>query len=148
MESLVSTSASFLTQPAPLTPNQRLPPFIPSQISPIRSRKYSQLLADSPQNYREAALHDALQVSEVCKAAYKKQLLDMQSSALLVGMYSDHLHGQLAAQQDKQNKRKTGHLNADGLPKLLSGDEFFKRVEEHEVAAQTEAVAQESRKKQ
>ena len=47
-------------------------------------------------------------------------------------MFSDHLSGQLAAQEEKQNKnKKKGQLNGDGLPRLLVGDKFYNHVVEH-----------------
>ncbi|KAF9231425.1 hypothetical protein BU15DRAFT_82421 [Melanogaster broomeanus] len=61
-------------------------------------------------------------------------------------MYCDHLSGQLAAQEEKQKKQKKGQLNGDGLPRLLTGEEFYTHVVEHEEAAEQEKIECESRR--
>ncbi|KIK93316.1 hypothetical protein PAXRUDRAFT_12733 [Paxillus rubicundulus Ve08.2h10] len=60
--------------------------------------------------------------------------------AVLNSMYCDHLSGQLAAQEEKQKKQKKGRLNGDGLPRLLTGEEFYTRVVEHEEATEQEKI--------
>ncbi|KAF9238112.1 hypothetical protein BU15DRAFT_48011 [Melanogaster broomeanus] len=62
-------------------------------------------------------------------------------------MFCDRLSGQLAAQEEKRKRKKTGQLNGDGLPRLLTGDEFYNRVVEHQNACEAEKVAQEDRRK-
>ncbi|KAG1742270.1 uncharacterized protein EDB91DRAFT_1000947, partial [Suillus paluster] len=48
-------------------------------------------------------------------------------------LYCSQLRGQLANQEEKkQSKKKNGKLMGDGLPRLLSGDDFYKRVVNHE----------------
>ncbi|KIK95078.1 hypothetical protein PAXRUDRAFT_60672, partial [Paxillus rubicundulus Ve08.2h10] len=64
-------------------------------------------------------------------------LMEMQSNVILQSMYCNKLSGQLAAQEEgKSKKRKGGHLVSDGLPRLLTGDEFFKKVVDHQKAAE------------
>ncbi|KAF9223588.1 hypothetical protein BS17DRAFT_831417 [Gyrodon lividus] len=58
-------------------------------------------------------------------------------------MYCDCLSEQLAAQEDKQKKKK-GQLNGDGLPRLLTGNEFHKQVVDHEMAAEEEKKLKEA----
>jgi hypothetical protein len=146
MEDLESTSASFLTSNTPLTSSQRLPEYRPSTLTPTRKRKHV-LLEETPQNEREHAYQSALQDAYSRLALQKKALFGMQSTTVLHSMYCDNVSEQLAAQEDKQKKRKTGQLNGDGLPRLLTGDEFHKQVVEHEAAAEEEKVERENRRK-
>ena len=55
---------------------------------------------------------------------------------------------QLAAQDEAKKARKGGRLVGDGLPRLLTGDEFYQRVVDHERAAVQDKVANENRRKQ
>ena len=55
---------------------------------------------------------------------------------------------QLAAQDEAKKARKEGRLVGDGLPRLLTGDEFYQRVVDHERAAVQDKVANKNRRKQ
>ena len=79
---------------------------------------------------------------------YKATLLRMQSSAILHVMYCDCLTEQLAAQEARQKKQRKGQLNGDGLPKLLTGDEFYMQVVKHEKAIEQHKVNCENWQKQ
>ena len=151
MDSLASTSASFLADNTPLTSSHRVPEYTPSLISPTRKRTH-ELLGESPQNAKEQAYQHALQGSYEDsyhrEGRYKTALLGMQSSAILHVMYCDRLTEQLAAQEERQKKKRKGQLNGDGLPKLLTGDEFYTRVVEHEKAIEQDKADRENRQKQ
>ncbi|KAG0700183.1 hypothetical protein DFH29DRAFT_807905 [Suillus ampliporus] len=54
-------------------------------------------------------------------------------------MFYDHLSNQLAAQEEKKNMPLMG----DGIPRLLTGDEFYNQVSEHQRAAEEEAATKE-----
>ncbi|KAF9220140.1 hypothetical protein BS17DRAFT_787956 [Gyrodon lividus] len=71
----------------------------------------------------------------------------MQLTVVLQGMFCERLSGQLAAQEEKQKKRKKGQLNGDGLPRLLTGDAFYGLVVEHEETSAIEEEACKARKK-
>ncbi|KAF9246200.1 hypothetical protein BU15DRAFT_58308 [Melanogaster broomeanus] len=146
--SLATTSASFLVDKTPLTSANRLPPFLPSPISPTRNlkRKYA-LLTEEPRSAKEVAYQTALQEFEAREAKCKSALLGMQSTVVLQGMFCERLSGQLAAQEEKQKKRKKGQLNGDGLPRLLTGDAFYSLVVEHEETSAIEEEARKARKK-
>jgi len=64
-------------------------------------------------------------------------------------MFCDRLSSQLAAQEEKQRnaKKKKGKLFGDGLPRLLTGDDFFDRVVDFENTAAEEEIAREDRRK-
>ena len=151
MDSLASTSASFLANNTPLTSLHHVPKYTPSLISPTRKHTH-ELLCESPQNMKEQAYQHALQGSYEDsyhkEEGYKTTILGIQSSAVLHVMYCDRLTEQLAAQEEKQKKKRKGQLNGDGLPKLLTGDEFYTRVVEHEKAIEQDKVDRENRQKQ
>ncbi|KIK76979.1 hypothetical protein PAXRUDRAFT_168210, partial [Paxillus rubicundulus Ve08.2h10] len=77
----------------------------------------------------------------------KVSISHIQSTAVLQALYCDCLSEQLAAQEEKQKKRKTGQLNRDGLPRLLTGDEFYNQVVEHQKTAEEEKIKHENRQK-
>ncbi|KAF9227317.1 hypothetical protein BS17DRAFT_459041 [Gyrodon lividus] len=143
--SLATMSASFLIEKTPLTSVNQLPPFLPSPISPTQNLKCKYaLLMEEPRNTWETAYRTVLRELEACEANFKSALLGMQSTVVLQGMFCEWLSGQLAAQEEKQKKRKKGQLNGDGLPRLLTGDAFYGLVVEHK---ETSAIEEEARKK-
>jgi hypothetical protein len=145
LDALASTSAAFLVDESPLTSAHQLPPFIPSPISPMRNlkQKYT-LLADEPSNEKEAAYQKALLESQARDIQSKAAMVGMQSTIVLQGLFCERLSSQLAGQEDKQKKRKKGQLNGDGLPRLLTGDDFYNHVAEHERTSAIEEAAQEA----
>lgn len=146
VNSLASTSASFLVSSSPLHSSSQFPRYIPASISPSRKRK-SKLLDFEPETQREWALQQGLVAAHEREAAQKAMMGGMQSTIILQGMYCDSLHGQLAAQEEaKNNSKKRGKLMGNGLPCYLSGDAFYTRVVDHEKAAADEEVAKQARK--
>ncbi|KIK91516.1 hypothetical protein PAXRUDRAFT_149349 [Paxillus rubicundulus Ve08.2h10] len=63
-------------------------------------------------------------------------------------MYCDCLSEQLAAQEESQKKRKKGQLNGDRLPRLLTSNEFYNCVVEHQKNLDEEKMAQENHRRQ
>ena len=148
-EALASTSTLFLVRETPLTSANRLPQFIPSPLTPTRRRKH-QLLDVDPKNETERTYQDALHQSYTREDQSKAELIRVQSSVVLQAMFCERLSSQLAAQEEKQkstHKRK-GKLIGDGLPRLLTGDEFHGRVVEHEKVVVEEDKAREEQRKQ
>jgi hypothetical protein len=67
----------------------------------------------------------------------------LQGAVLLQGCYCDTLQSQLTA----QNKgKKKGKLVGDGLPQLLTDQDFIMQVQNHEDAQEQQAVVLETRK--
>ena len=147
VEALASTSASFLLNDTPLTSTDCLPTYTPIPITPTR-RCHHSLLDEEPQTSKELAYQDALRTAYSREEEYKHALHGMQSTIVLQSMYCDRLSKQLAAQDEAKKSRKKGQLVGDGLPWLLTGDEFYKRVVDHETAAAQEKVANKNHHKQ
>ncbi|KAI9568957.1 hypothetical protein HD554DRAFT_2021159 [Boletus coccyginus] len=72
----------------------------------------------------------------------------MQLTVVLQLIYCDRLSEQLAAQEEAKKAKKKGQLVGDGLSRLLTSDEFYKRVVSHKKAMAEEKAAHENRCKQ
>ncbi|KAG8215289.1 hypothetical protein J3R82DRAFT_8850 [Butyriboletus roseoflavus] len=61
------------------------------------------------------------------EAWLKTQVTDLHAADVLNGIYCNRLHSQLAAREEKEHnaKKKKGKLMGDGLPKYLTGNEFY-----------------------
>ena len=61
----------------------------------------------------------------------KHWLLELQAAGVLNKLYCQVLRSQLAHHKKKQTTKKgSSQLVGDGLPRLLSGDDFYKKVVE------------------
>ncbi|KAG2343757.1 hypothetical protein BDR05DRAFT_849165, partial [Suillus weaverae] len=96
----------------------------------------------------EHECHNALREAYEHEDYYKGALYGMQSTAVLQEMYCKTLWSQLAAQEDKKLARKQEKLVGDGLLRLLTGDEFYCSVVDHNNAADAEVAAHESRRQE
>ncbi|KAG2738869.1 hypothetical protein P692DRAFT_201672883, partial [Suillus brevipes Sb2] len=93
------------------------------------------VLDHQPETEHERECHDALREAYKREDYYKGALYGMQSTAVLQEMYCKTLSSQLAAQEEKKLARKWEKLVGDGLPRLLTGDEFYRSVVDHNNAA-------------
>ncbi|KAG1721314.1 uncharacterized protein EDB91DRAFT_1064444 [Suillus paluster] len=146
IEGLASTSAAFLISSSPVQSTHSLPTFIPIPITPTRKRNHD-LLKTEPESAKEKLYQDALRGAYDRETHYKSSLAGMQSAVVLQSMSCDRLSSQLAAQEEKKkNSKKGGQLVGDGLPRLLTSDEFHHRVVEHQRAAEEEEAGREARR--
>ncbi|KAI6139955.1 hypothetical protein BKA82DRAFT_153935 [Pisolithus tinctorius] len=63
-------------------------------------------------------------------------------------MYVDWVTKELENNEEKRKKKKKGQLNGDGLPKLLTGDEFYNQVVDHHKSIAEQDAARKARQKQ
>ncbi|KAG0700882.1 hypothetical protein DFH29DRAFT_806981 [Suillus ampliporus] len=138
------TSAAFLVAETPVHSSHRLRVFIPTLLTPTHKRKHD-LLDHNPESDKEQMYQEALRDAYGHESEYKSALLGMQSTVVLQSMFCDRLSNQLAAQEEKKNGKKNAPLVGDGMPRLLTGDEFYNQVSEHRRAAEEEAAAKEVR---
>jgi hypothetical protein len=143
--SLRTTSAAFLVTSSPVQSSSTPPRIAPTVISPEKARNTA-LLAAEPSTALERELQAALREQQSKNRAQKSQMVAMQSALVLNGTYCDLVRSQLAAQEEKKNKKKKGRLVGDGLPRLLTAREFVRRVAEFEKTATEKATALEQRK--
>ena len=133
-KSLTSSSASFLITPGPVVSASVQPPeFNTVVLSPSKGH-YQQLLALKANTPCEREYQMALYEAEVREAHFKGVIAGLQGAALLQGCYCDTLQSQLAAQEEKSKSKKKGKLVGDGLPWLLTDQDFIMRVQNHEDA--------------
>lgn len=147
VEALASTSTAFLVDEAPLALSHQLPTYLPHLLTPTQKRKHT-LLDEEPDNEKEHTYQDALSEAYTHEAQYKSVLIGSQATLVLQGMYIERVTKELANHEEKQKKRKKGQLNGDGLPKLLTGDEFYNRVVDHHTAMAEQEAAHETCQKE
>ncbi|OCH84426.1 hypothetical protein OBBRIDRAFT_690027, partial [Obba rivulosa] len=88
---------------------------------------------------REELLIAALQEAEGRNEARKQQVVGLQATVVLQGMYVGRAHEQLQAQEDKAAQKRKNRVFGDGMAKLLTGNQFFEAVEELERKTTEEA---------
>ncbi|KAI6101470.1 hypothetical protein EDD16DRAFT_1495501, partial [Pisolithus croceorrhizus] len=95
-----------------------------------------------PENDVECAYQDALQLSLACENQAKAELVGMHSTVILQSLFCGRLSSQLTAQEEKQKeqKKRKGKLVGNGLPRLLTGDEFYSQVVEFKKSAADEEL--------
>ncbi|OCH84013.1 hypothetical protein OBBRIDRAFT_694769, partial [Obba rivulosa] len=69
----------------------------------------------------------------------KQQVVGLQATVVLQGMYVGRAHEQLQAQKDKATQKRKNQVFGNGMAKLLTGNQFFKAVEELEKKTMKEA---------
>jgi hypothetical protein len=77
----------------------------------------------------EITLMAALHETQKTNAKFQCYIIDLQALNILNEIYCNKLCFQLAHKEEKQDQLK-GKLIGDGLPKMLTGDKFYKQVVE------------------
>ncbi|KAJ3792448.1 hypothetical protein GGU11DRAFT_732992 [Lentinula aff. detonsa] len=91
----------------------------------------SNTLGITPETTTEIQLLAALHESEFEVEYYRQRTLELQAANILNEAYCKALREQLAfREQKKDGKGKGKRLMGDGLPVLLSSDEFYEKVVE------------------
>ncbi|KAJ7205221.1 hypothetical protein GGX14DRAFT_368115 [Mycena pura] len=146
VDSLSSTSVSYLSTSSPLKSTSAPPAFKPYTISPVRNQsRYLHLLDGAPRTAREAAFMQALDESEARDNSHKRAMVEMQASTMLADMYSKRAQSQLQGAEERK-RRKTGNRKmGDGKAKYFSGDDFYKLCVEDEQRKEEEVAAKERR---
>jgi hypothetical protein len=142
LQSLCTSSLSYLIMSSPIQSTVDPPSFTPCTISPPVARHLN-LLGTIPETALESELQEELAKAKAKLDVQKTHLIALQSSLVLNGIYIEDVRGQLAAQEEAQkNKQKKGRLVADGRPRLYTAKEFMQQVKTHtEETIQKEAEA-------
>ncbi|EPQ53839.1 hypothetical protein GLOTRDRAFT_94965 [Gloeophyllum trabeum ATCC 11539] len=146
---LEESSAQFLVTSSPVRSDQELPQLPICPVSPIRHQGHSpyQVLLDAePQTERERLLQLALQASEARAEAHKQHVLSLQAAAVLHTQYLSRVRAELQAQKEKKAKGKGFKLMGDGMPKVLTNDDFIEKVKERDRLLDAIADEKEARK--
>ncbi|KAJ7351483.1 hypothetical protein DFH08DRAFT_694672 [Mycena albidolilacea] len=146
VDSLSTTSASFLTSSSPLKSMSAPPAFKPYTISPIKAEsRYSGLFHHTPRTAQEAELLEALQESENRDMGCKRSMLEMQALTVVAGIYNSKAQSQLQAAEQRKRHKTGSRKMGDGKAKYFSGDAFFEMCEADEQKKLDEAVEKERR---
>ncbi|KZP29246.1 hypothetical protein FIBSPDRAFT_712809, partial [Athelia psychrophila] len=97
---------------------------------------------------RERRLQKALRKSEALVEYQRSRMIQMQASTVLTQKYCDRLRTQLENQEKKmkgKGKGKNKRLHGDGMPRLLTSDEFYAVVEHAAEQQEKDAVAKGAR---
>jgi len=148
------SETGYLASQLPIKSSSK-PPDLPTiPISPIKRRvssksydKEDSLLTMTVSTPLEKALQEALIAKDSEAKYYKAQAAQIQSAMVLQRLYCQRVRRQLKAKEQKaaKKKRNGGRINGDGLPRLLTSEEFIKVVEEHEAAAKEKEHEKEAR---
>ncbi|KAF9237892.1 hypothetical protein BU15DRAFT_48263 [Melanogaster broomeanus] len=140
IKKLAETSLSGLVTPSIISSETVLQHGTTFPISPIKE-SHLPIANIKVKTANEVMLLAALHEARAANAALKQRLIALQAANILNEMYCSKLRGQLAHFEEKKKKGgKMGKVLGDGLPRLLSGDEFFQRVVEFEEAQEKAAV--------
>ncbi|KAK0430972.1 hypothetical protein EV421DRAFT_1855739 [Armillaria borealis] len=134
--SLATSSGSFLVSSSSLQSSSSPPKYATSVISPMK-QKYNDILSQQPWTELEASLQKALRESDECNTLRKGAMIGMQATAVLQNIYVSQSQPQLQSAEEKGTKKRGG-IMGDGMPKMMTGDDFFNVVTAHKKAAEEE----------
>jgi hypothetical protein len=100
--------------------------------APLNINMAAAALAIVPTTENELLLLAALRESRSQNIRTEVHAFELQASNILNEAYADRLCAKLAAQEEKRKKKKSTKLVGDGLPRLLSGDEFYELAQDKE----------------
>jgi hypothetical protein len=130
LQCLSETSLACLITSTKPSSSSQLQHNVTEPISLLKHH-YLDLLKIVPHTGNEQCLLEALQTIQSCELYLKCRLLELQAGGILNELYCNVLRGQLTHHENKKNAPKgKGWLVGDGMPHLLSGDEFYEKVVE------------------
>ncbi|SJL12789.1 uncharacterized protein ARMOST_16220 [Armillaria ostoyae] len=134
MERLASSDAQFLISSSPVRSEEILPHPDVTQISPTVLH-YTDLTRLIPSTVLEENLQIVLCESQAREQYWKSRTVDLQSGFVLQELYCKKVHRQLAQKEKRNGKGRSQQLNRDGMPRLLTSNDFYDRVIDHEETA-------------
>ena len=126
VQQLSYTQLAYLTSDSPVRSGAPNPHAHSQPVSPARAGA----LLIKPTTDVEICLLAALRESEDQVLALKQRVINLQASNILNKIYCNKLRFQLAYQERKKDSTVRGKLVGDGMPRLLSGDDFYEKVVE------------------
>lgn len=156
IQELGKSRVGFLTSSSPIKSTSEPPDLMTTAISPIKQRSRCSPannnivnpLTMNVQTPTEKYLQEALIAKQSQVDFLKGRVMQLQSIMVLQRMYCGRVRRQLGAKELKGKKgKKGGKLHADGLPRLLTDDQFFQLVKEHDEDAAREKAEKAERQK-
>jgi hypothetical protein len=162
MPQLASSSAAFLLSKSPIKSSSNLPDLPTMEMSPIkRSRKRgnlniqvgtsdeSELLTIPVTSSLEKRLQEALVLKNAEANFFRGRVIQLQSAMVLQRVYCGRVRRQLNGKERKaernSKKGRREKIDGEGLGRLLTDDEIFNAVVEHEAAMEAEDREKEAR---
>jgi len=127
MHQFQDLAIDYLARNSLIKPTAQLPPIPTTSLSPIK-QQLPHLLQNDMTTPLERELIKKLQDATIKEAYLKGKIAGLQNTAILQDAYLHRVQGQLEAKEGKRNKGG-GVLN-DGHARLLTEDEFIKKVAE------------------
>ena len=154
VEGLKKTNLAFLASATPTTTSSDIMPSTITRTatelsgSSLAVNTTTSALMIQPSTKNELLLLTALREAESRNHRSEVHTFELQAANILNQAYTDRLVKKLAAQEEKQEKKKkkTTRLVGDGLPRLLTGDEFYEMAKGKEREAKNVARQKEVRK--
>jgi hypothetical protein len=113
----------FLIDRSPVKARQIVPP-VPNQ---------SDLLDITPKSIEEECLLNALKASLAREQYQRRRILELQAASVLNEAFFQQVQERLNQKEAKKGEKGTkGRLMGDGMPVLLTSDEFYEKVVEFE----------------
>ena len=148
LQHLKKSSAGFLITKTPIKSRFVLPIIPNAIISPLPKggMQYPALMNNAPKTCQEQLFQRALRASEAQEALLKERNVALQAGMVLMQKYCDRMRGQMETLGNKQGKGKGKRLHADGMPRLLTEDNFFEHVCVEEERQEQVAADKETRR--
>jgi hypothetical protein len=144
-EALASTSFGFLLDSAPVPiEHEDIPRMTYPHIKPL-SADTRALLTYTPQTEQESRLVRALREFAERDSQHSKAAQSASTVAVLQGLYCARLKSQLFSSEQSKEK-DSRRLMANGLPAVLTSDEFLAQVAHRDQLRDTEVQLKEARK--
>lgn len=142
---LQSSSAGFIFSPSPIKSSSTLPLHVTALNMPFPVPR--EILTKVPETELEQQLQDSYFELAQREAAQHGALLGVQACMVLQSLYCERLRGQLFAKETNSKRKKGGgKLLGDGLPRCLTADDFFAKVQEFVEKQAQDEVARARRK--
>jgi hypothetical protein len=152
VEGLKTTNLAFLATAKTTTTSSDIMPSTATctatELAGSSVNTTTSALMIQPSTKNELLLLAALREAENRNQRSEVHTFELQAANILNEAYVDRLVKKLAAQEEKQakKKKKTTRLVGDGLPRLLTGDEFYEMAKGKEREAEEAARQKEVRK--
>ncbi|KAK0437076.1 hypothetical protein EV421DRAFT_1715421 [Armillaria borealis] len=134
MEGLASSDVWFLVSSSPVHSEEIL---LHPNVTQISSTIlcYTDLTRLIPSTVLEENLQIVLCESQAHEQYWKSRTVDLQSGFVLQELYCKKVRRQLVQKEKRNGKGRSQQLNRDGMPHLLTSNDFYDRVIDHEETA-------------
>lgn len=142
---LTALDAGFLSHNSPIKSMSSLTLLKMTPIFPSKPQN-TDLLSALPSSVLEEHLQEVLWESEEKERYWKAHHTTLQSAFVLQEIYCKRIRCQLAQKEGRNQKGKSCRMpGEDGMPQLLTGNDFYTKVVEYEESVSHEEAEKETR---